>query len=157
VNLKTYQRKWRIDRGSIRRYLQRVWRLVGAVPKSGVPEETETTVVFLSDAQMQHYNRSYRNKDYPTDVLSFPVKERIDGRHYLGDILISLERVASQATEQGHSFEKELRVLLLHSVLHLLGHDHEADSGQMDRLETRLRRKLLLPLRRRPTQAHFAR
>src|SRR3990170_4710915 len=91
VNLKTYQRKWRIDRGSIRRYLQRVWRLVGAVPKSGVPEETETTVVFLSDAQMQHYNRSYRNKDYPTDVLSFPVKERIDGRHYLGDILISLE------------------------------------------------------------------
>ena len=158
VNLKTYQRKWRIDRSAARIYLQRVWNLAGATHAS--PLQTEVTIVFLNDAQMRCYNKRYRNKDYPTDVLSFPVNEILDQGHYLGDIVISLEKTAVQAMQKGHSFDRELKILLLHGVLHLLGYDHETDSGQMDHLEARLRRILAgarnasaLTIRHRATHA----
>ena len=98
----------------------------------------ELSVVFLNDVQMKTYNRQYRKKDYATDVLSFPVNEMCEGQFYLGDILISLDRTAAQAIEKKHSAQKELRILLLHGVLHLLGYDHETDNGQMNRLERRL-------------------
>jgi probable rRNA maturation factor len=117
-----------------------------------LPEETETTVVFLNDRQMRRYNLRYRKKNASTDVLSFSVNEIFSGQHYLGDILISLESVDAQAQELGHSFKKELEVLLLHGMLHLLGFDHETDSGQMDRLERRLRKQLRLPPHRAPLQ-----
>jgi probable rRNA maturation factor len=99
--------------------------------------------VFLNDRQMRWYNNEFRKKDYPTDVLSFPVNEKVEKEHYLGDILISMERTASQAREKNHSVQRELKILLLHGVLHLLGYDHETDNGQMDRLERRLRRAIL--------------
>src|SRR5262249_31637820 len=143
VNIKTYQRKWPIDRPAICKFLQQLFsvgaRNIKAFQKLSNPE---LTVVFLNDQQMMTYNRDYRNKDYPTDVLSFQVNEAVDGKYYVGDILISLDRTAAQAQSKGHSSKKELRILLLHGVLHLLGYDHETDRGQMNRLERKMQRDL---------------
>lgn len=92
---------------------------------------------------MCRYNRIYRKKNSTTDVLSFPVNETLpDNRHYLGDVLISLERADVQAKERARSLNEEIQTLLLHGVLHLLGYDHETDRGQMNRLEKRLGKEL---------------
>ena len=94
---------------------------------------------------MQSYNQLYRHKNYPTDVLSFPVNEvTLEQDHYLGDILISVDKAADQAKEKGHRLNKEIQILLLHGILHLLGYDHETDSGTMDRIEAGLKKSLRL-------------
>jgi probable rRNA maturation factor len=87
---------------------------------------------------MRRANRTWRGKDKTTDVLSFPGEEG-----HLGDILISVPEARRQTAAAGHPVERELKVLLLHGVLHCLGYDHEADQGEMERLERRLRRKWL--------------
>jgi probable rRNA maturation factor len=100
-------------------------------------------VRFASDRELRRVNRDYRGKDKPTDVLSFPGgDERCDqdGGLHLGDILISVPTARRQAAERGHAPETEIRVLLLHGLLHCLGYDHEADRGEMEKLERRLRR-----------------
>ena len=89
-----------------------------------------------NDAELQALNRQFRKLDYATDVLTFPDE---------GDIAISLDRARAQAREWKHSVEDEIRILLLHAVLHLLGMDHETDNGQMKRREQSWRRKLGLP------------
>lgn len=94
-----------------------------------------------NDAELQSLNAHFLGKDYPTDVLSFPGA----GPDSLGDIAISLQRARAQAREWKHSTEVEIRILMLHGVLHLLGMDHESDSGSMRRAETRWRRTLGLP------------
>jgi probable rRNA maturation factor len=99
-------------------------------------------ILISGDAELRRLNRHYRGKDYATDVLSFPAGEMDSG---LGDLAISLARARAQAREFGHSIETEIQILMLHGVLHLLGHDHEADRGQMARLEKRWRAKLGLP------------
>lgn len=143
VNIKTYQRRWPIDPPAIRKFLQQLFsvgtRNIKAFQRLTNPE---LTIVFLNDQQMMTYNRDYRNKNYATDVLSFPVNQTVDGKHYVGDILISLDRTAAQAQSAGHSSKKELRILLVHGVLHLLGYDHETDDGQMNRLERKMQRVL---------------
>jgi probable rRNA maturation factor len=93
------------------------------------------------DAEMRRLNRDFRGKDYATDVLSFPAP----GGERLGDIAISAARARAQARQYGHEAEDEVRVLLLHGVLHLMGMDHEADSGAMARAEKRWRARLGLP------------
>ena len=96
--------------------------------------------LITGDAELRRLNLSFRGKDYATDVLSFPSA----GGH-LGDLAISAMRARAQAREFGHSTEDELRILMLHGVLHLLGHDHETDAGRMARMERRWRRELGLP------------
>jgi probable rRNA maturation factor len=93
-----------------------------------------------NDAELLSLNRAFRKKDYAADVLSFP---GADG--YLGDIAISWQRARAQARERGHPIEDEIRVLMLHGVLHLKGMDHHGDTGEMARTELRWRRKLGLP------------
>jgi probable rRNA maturation factor len=93
------------------------------------------TCLITTDAELRRLNRRFRGKDYATDVLSFPPDE----------MAISLDRAAEQATELGHSLDEELRILMLHGLLHLCGMDHEKDSGEMRRAETRWRKKLALP------------
>jgi probable rRNA maturation factor len=93
------------------------------------------TCLITTDKELRSLNREFRTKDYPTDVLSFPP----------GDIAISLERAAAQAAERGHGVEQELRILMLHGLLHLAGMDHETDAGNMARAETRWRKRLGLP------------
>ena len=113
------------------------------------------------DAELRRLNRDFRGKDYPTDVLSFPAGPRTSGprppasgprtssprlsRPRLGDVAISLPRARAQARKFGHSITQEIRVLMLHGVLHLLGMDHETDHGRMARVEKRWRTRLALP------------
>lgn len=110
-----------------------VW-LARAAPASA---RGEVTVALVSDARMRTLNRSYRNKDYATDVLSFPSHDT----PYLGDIVIATGVAQRQADDVGHSVNTELKVLALHGLLHLLGYDHETDAGEMARVEARLRKK----------------
>lgn len=100
-------------------------------------------VLIAGDTELRRLNREFRGKDYATDVLSFPGGPEA-GAH-LGDIAISLGRARSQAREFGHALEAEVQILMLHGVLHLMGGDHEIDSGQMARAEKRWRAKLGLP------------
>jgi probable rRNA maturation factor len=101
------------------------------------------TIALVSDARIRRLNRTYRNADYVTDVLSFPASPSGGGHDagYLGDIAIATGRAARQARDCGHSLAVELRVLALHGLLHLLGFDHERDAGEMAAAERRLRRR----------------
>jgi probable rRNA maturation factor len=96
--------------------------------------------LITGDAELRELNRRFRRKDSPTDVLSFPGLDDSPS-----EIAISADRAAAQAAEFGHSLDEELRVLILHALLHLAGMDHETDSGEMARAEARWRRKLHLP------------
>ena len=98
--------------------------------------------LLTGDAELQRLNLEFRGVDEPTDVLSFP-SDSSTGE--LGDIAISVERARDQAGAYGHELETEVRILLLHGLLHLLGHDHETDRGKMRRIETRWRREFALP------------
>ena len=88
--------------------------------------DSELTIVLTNDARLKELNRDYLGIDAPTDVLSFPASETDPetGARYIGDILISLTRAQSQATAAGHPLESEVQLLVVHGVLHLLGHDH---------------------------------
>jgi probable rRNA maturation factor len=115
------------------------------------------SIALVSDAAMRRLNRTYRGKDYATDVLSFEEEHyrprgskrprdtrrppRSTPRVPLGDIAIAMGVARRQAREQGHSLATELRVLALHGLLHLLGYDHDRDRGEMGRVEERLRRR----------------
>ena len=133
-----------LDLGNPNRYPEvrarslRPWlaQLLGAV----APETGSFSALFTSDRRMRDLNQRYRGRDRPTDVLSFPGAETPEGRH-LGDVVVSVPTARRQARSAGHSVERELRVLILHGILHCLGYDHETDEGEMERLETRLRRR----------------
>lgn len=99
-------------------------------------------VRFVGDRTMRAWNRDYRGKDRTTDVLSFPGERSPEGWP-LGDVAISVPQAARQAAARSEPLARELRVLLLHGILHCLGHDHETDRGEMDTLERRLRRRYL--------------
>lgn len=88
--------------------------------------ESDLSIVLTDDARLQELNRDYLGIDAPTDVLSFPASETDPetGAPYIGDILISVPRAQSQADASGHALESEVQLLVVHGVLHLLGHDH---------------------------------
>lgn len=92
--------------------------------------------------ELAELNERFRGKPESTDVLSFPAA---GDPGYLGDLAISLPHARAQAREHGHSTEEEVRVLMLHGLLHLTGMDHESDTGQMRRAESRWRKRLGLP------------
>jgi probable rRNA maturation factor len=100
----------------------------------------ELALVFAGDGVLKRLNGRYRGKDRPTDVLSFPGPGGAEG---LGDVLISVPAAERNARRLGRTLGQELDVLALHGFLHLLGYDHETDDGTMDRLERRLRLRLL--------------
>jgi len=97
--------------------------------------------LITGDAELRKLNRQFRAMDHATDVLSFPCA----AAPLLGDIAISIARARAQAHRFGHSAEQEVRILMLHGVLHLLGMDHESDGGRMARAEKRWRIRLGLP------------
>jgi probable rRNA maturation factor len=135
------QRTVRVARPALESFLRRVCREL----KLGA---AEVTICLVSDAEMARMNEAFRGKKGPTDVLSFPAVERRRPRPsarsrrpgFLGDIAISPETARRNAKKFGRSVPSELQVLIVHGVLHLLGYDHEADRGEMDRIERRLRR-----------------
>lgn len=99
----------------------------------------EVNVLLTTDAQQKSLNKKFRGKAKTTDVLSFPAPA---GAGYAGDLSISLSVARAQAAEHGHALMTELKVLMLHGVLHLCGHDHETDTGEMAALEEKLRARL---------------
>ncbi len=110
------------------------------------------SVLLTDDARIRQLNHDFRHKDKATDVLSFPSFDLgAEGLHeppqerHIGDLAISLETAARQALAFEYPLEVELKVLLLHGLLHLAGFDHESDTGQMARKENRLRKELELP------------
>ncbi|SDF06229.1 rRNA maturation RNase YbeY [Sporomusa acidovorans] len=122
----------------------------------GLQPQTEVSVVLADDEYIHQLNRQYRQKDSPTDVLSFAMNDQCAGDQepeiaetpedieiLLGDIVISLETASRQAQEFGHSLERELAYLTVHGMLHLLGYDHEAEK---DRTEMRQEEEYILSL-----------
>ena len=130
--------------------------LLAAVDRS----EAELSVVLCADSFIQPLNRDWRGKDAPTDVLSFAQQEGdglIPEDPVLGDLVISLETAQRQATALGHPLATELSVLLVHGLLHLLGHDHETnaeDAAVMRQEEQRLLSMLALPADSLISRAH---
>jgi probable rRNA maturation factor len=102
-------------------------------------------VLVTSSAEMKSLNRRFRGKDRPTDVLSFP-SEPDARKQVAGEIAISGDIATQNARTLGHSAAEEVKVLVLHGLLHLRGYDHECDNGQMARRERQLRARLHLPL-----------
>ena len=117
-------------------------------------DEADLTVCLVSDTEIARMNETFRRKKSPTDVLSFPAVARrkplrllrgsnkMKGGEHLGDIAISPATARRYAKKNGRKLSSELRVLILHGVLHLLGYDHETDRGEMDRVERKLRKRL---------------
>lgn len=136
------QRRVRVSISPLEEFLERVRKMVR------LPEDA-LTVCLVSDASIARWNESLRGKTGPTDVLSFPAngngtKSR-KRQGYLGDIAIAPAVARRNARRLGRTFDNELRILILHGVLHLMGYDHEADHGEMERRERGLRRRLGVP------------
>ena len=126
-----------ISKPGLTRFLTRARAAVG------LPGQVD--VLLTGDAELKRLNRAYRGKNKATDVLSFPTPPEISHAH-AGDLAISLDTAARQATVFGHSLDIEVRVLLLHGLLHLSGLDHETDTGEMANREAELRTRLKLPV-----------
>jgi len=138
-------RRCRLPGVSATRVRADVRRLVRALNEA----EAEVAVSLVDDAEIHRLNRDYRGKDRPTDVLAFAMREGVRApgdESVLGDVVISLETAARQARRRGVAIADEVRTLLIHGVLHLLGYDHErsaAEARGMKALERRLRAALL--------------
>ena len=107
---------------------------------------SELSIALIGNAEMQRLNARYRNRDYPTDVLSFPAEATLPGGvRLLGDVIISVEKARQQANERERTLEQEMVTLLIHGVLHLLGFDHERsakDARVMGQHEKKIYRAL---------------
>jgi probable rRNA maturation factor len=119
------------------RFLARTRREVGI--------RGEVNILLTDNSEMRRLNRRFRRKNRPTDVLSFPAERSRAAHHTAGDIAISVEIARQNAARLGHSIESELKILVLHGMLHLAGYDHEDDNGEMASLENQLRTKMKLP------------
>jgi probable rRNA maturation factor len=157
------QHRVRVSVRELERFLTRARRALG------IPADT-LTICLVENAQIARWNQAYRGKNGPTDVLSFPAdgappmqtkrtgRRRISSRkrlrpsrsqafpaisnHYLGDIAIAPAIARQNSRRFGRTFSAEMRILILHGILHLMGYDHETDEGRMDRRERRLRRQM---------------
>ncbi len=125
--------------------------LRAAFEYEGLEGDAEVSVTFVSDAGIRRFNREYRGIDRATDVLSFPlfeggdVEDAFDGEEYqLGDVVLSLERARAQSELYGHSFEREVAFLCVHSALHLMGYDHER--GESDEQDMRRRQRDIMKI-----------
>ncbi len=125
----------------VKRRIREVLRRAAVELKVGAGD---VVVEFVDREKMAELNRRHLARRGPTDVLSFPA-DIVDpaGRRHIGDIAICLEVIAAQASDHGHAVEREFEIMTLHGLLHLLGHDHESDDGEMETLEAELRRRLL--------------
>ena len=120
-----------IDTGELEAFHRRLSRAAGVKPGS-------FSVALVSDGRIAALNRRYRGQPQATDVLSFAAA----GNGYLGDVVISAPTARRQARRYRHSFAEEVKLLMLHGLLHLMGYDHETDDGWMNRREHALRRRL---------------
>ena len=134
------QRRVPVATRPLQQFCERVRLQLGFAPDS-------VTVQLISDDAMARLNETFRRKRGPTDVLSFPANgaRTASAGGYVGDIAISMETARRNARRFSRSLPEEMRVLILHGMLHLAGYDHETDRGEMHRLERRLRKRLGVP------------
>ncbi len=147
--VRNWQRSHPVDVRGLKEFLREVADAV-SLPAVGL------TVALVGDTKIRKMNHDFRGFDKPTDVLSFRSgpqgragEATADETGYLGDIVISVETAFGQAKRRGSLLSRELRVLTLHGLLHLLGYDHESDDGEMRRVEYRLRRRFQITTPRR--------
>lgn len=136
IGIRNLQRKHKIDQDLIQKKSKAILSLCGL-------KDAELSILIVNNQRIQGLNKKYRGIDRPTDVLSFPMT----GTEFnsvppmqpllLGDVVLSMEKIESQAREQGHSAESELMILLTHGILHLIGYDHERSPQE----ERRMRKK----------------
>lgn len=128
----------RLSRDALSTFLRRAQKAAGL--------KGDVNVLLTANGHMRRLNRQFRKKDRTTDVLSFPsdLASKFPEK-YAGDLAISIEIARQSAQRLGHSLEDEIKILILHGILHLAGYDHECDHGEMAQTEERLRRKLGLP------------
>ena len=121
----------------LQQFYERVRVELGFAPES-------VTIQLISDDTMAQLNQTFRKKHGPTDVLSFPANgdRPSQGAQYIGDIAISPETARRNARRFSRSLPVEMRILILHGMIHLAGFDHDTDRGEMDRFERRLRKRL---------------
>ena len=132
------QRKRKINAKQWSEFAERALQAIGA-------EDHDAAIVFVSDAAIRKLNRQFRGNNYATDVLSFPTRAEpfeTEAKTNLGEVVISIDRAAAQASKNRLTVANETQQLILHGLLHLCGYDHETDNGEMNRLELKLRRKL---------------
>jgi probable rRNA maturation factor len=125
-----------LSKSGLTRFFNRAREAVGI--------EGSIDVLLTDDATLRSLNKTFRGKNKATDVLSFPAAE--NPYYHAGDLAVSLDTAARQATAFGHTLRDEVRILLLHGLLHLSGMDHETDNGEMAARESDLRRELRLPV-----------
>ena len=138
VEILNRQRRRKLNAKQWREFGERALEIIG-------PDNRDATIVFVSDAAIRKLNRQFRGKDYATDVLSFPAQAEafeVGAGANLGEVVISIDRAQTQAKENGLTITNEIQQLILHGLLHLSGYDHETDSGEMNRLELKLRKQL---------------
>jgi len=138
------QRRVPISVPALRKFYER------ARQELGFPHDS-ITIELIGDREMARLNETYRKKHGPTDVLSFPAHGsgengahtlHAEGNGYIGDIAISPETARRNARRFSRTLPEEMRILILHGMIHLAGYDHETDHGEMERLERRLRKRL---------------
>lgn len=133
VLVRSQLRRAGLMRAALARLAQRI------IAAAGEPE-TQLSVLLVGDRRMRRLNRRYRGRDYPTDVLAFPMREAEGpASPLLGDVVISLPQAIRQAEGDGHSLDHELATLLIHGTLHLLGHDHERGGREAERMRRKER------------------
>ncbi len=152
VIIKNNQKDIKIPTG-IRLLLRRCCNAV--LIMEGFEDPAEISITFVNEEQIHVLNKEHRNVDRPTDVLSFPLGENgqydvnpENGAKMLGDIVLNISRVVKQADEYGHTFQREIAYLTAHSMLHLLGYDHEGggiDAVRMREKEEEVMVQLGLP------------
>ncbi len=134
INVFNRQRALAVDLLSLRRFVEQL--------SARLSVRAGFSVVLLRDETIRRYNQKFRGKNSPTDVLSFPAKpDSSEPEEYLGDILISVESADRQKMAD---LPGELKILCLHGLLHLLGYDHETDTGAMRRLEAKIKKEFQL-------------
>ena len=131
--------------------------VIAALDYEGYENDCEISITLTDNKGIHAINKQFRNIDAPTDVLSFPLVEYeeseeppVDDGNMLGDIIISLERAEEQANEFGHSFEREVSFLTVHSMLHLLGYDHvnsEEEDMEMRQRQSEIMKNLGLEVK----------
>jgi probable rRNA maturation factor len=133
----------RLPRREIEAFARKALR---AIEKEGGASfaPTDLSIAFLDDRAMTELNRRYRGTRRTTDVLTFGDEGSSDvpDERPLGDVVISVDQARRQAKSEGHALATEIRYLILHGMLHAFGHDHEADRGEMNELEMRVRRRV---------------
>jgi len=129
----------KVSTGSVKKTAQRILKFLNQ-------DRAELSLALVGNREIRELNLRYRNKDEPTDVLSFPLWEKLPtGTRILGDVIISIEQAEKQARERKRTLEEELETLLIHGILHLLGYDHERSQGEakiMREMEKKIHRAL---------------